>query len=95
MPELQPQYLLQQSHVSYLLDSIYRGYVSYAMLTWEINRGASTRDITVDQNKDKMGFKLPTDDQQRLLVSHRKCEFMSFARAVRDFRDVDSISPNV
>jgi hypothetical protein len=67
LPEMQRQYVWQQTRVRDLLDSLYRGYPSGTILTWETDEGVATRDFAIDQEaKDKRGFQLLLDGQQRL-----------------------------
>lgn len=66
LPEMQRQYVWQQTRVRDLLDSLYRGYPSGTILTWETDEGVATRDFAVDQEVDGKSFQLLLDGQQRL-----------------------------
>lgn len=66
LPEMQRQYVWQQTRVRDLLDSLYRGYPSGTILTWETDEGVATRDFAVDQETDGKSFQLLLDGQQRL-----------------------------
>lgn len=67
LPEMQRQYVWQSTRVRDLLDSLYRGYPSGTILTWETDEGVATRDFAIEQ--DVIGttrFQLLLDGQQRL-----------------------------
>ncbi len=67
LPEMQRQYVWQSTRVRDLLDSLYRGYPSGTILTWETDEGVATRDFAVDQvSKEATRFQLLLDGQQRL-----------------------------
>ena len=67
LPEMQRQYVWRQTRVRDLLDSLYRGYPSGTILTWETDEGVATRDFAVDQATSDAGrFQLLLDGQQRL-----------------------------
>ena len=67
LPEMQRQYVWQQTRVRDLLDSLYRGYPSGTILTWETDEGVATRDFAVGQESSQQtGFQLLLDGQQRL-----------------------------
>ena len=67
LPEMQRQYVWQKTRVRDLLDSLYRGYPSGTILTWETDEGVATRDFAVDQNESGQNtFQLLLDGQQRL-----------------------------
>ena len=66
LPEMQRQYVWQQTRVRDLLDSLYRGYPSGTILTWETDEGVATRDFAIDQKTDTKTFQLLLDGQQRL-----------------------------
>ncbi|MGB0683719.1 MAG: GmrSD restriction endonuclease domain-containing protein [Magnetovibrionaceae bacterium] len=67
LPEMQRQYVWRQTRVRDLLDSLYRGYPSGTILTWETDEGVATRDFAVDQEtSDQQSFQLLLDGQQRL-----------------------------
>lgn len=66
LPEMQRQYVWRQTRVRDLLDSLYRGYPSGTILTWETDEGVATRDFAVDQATDGKSFQLLLDGQQRL-----------------------------
>ena len=66
LPEMQRQYVWRQTRVRDLLDSLYRGYPSGTILTWETDEGVATREFAVEQNRDGKSFQLLLDGQQRL-----------------------------
>ena len=67
LPEMQRQYVWQQTRVRDLLDSLYRGYPSGTILTWETDEGVATRDFAVGQEATvQQSFQLLLDGQQRL-----------------------------
>ena len=69
LPEMQRQYVWQQTRVRDLLDSLYRGYPSGTILTWETDeeKEIETRDFAFDQkNLERRRFELLLDGQQRL-----------------------------
>ncbi len=66
LPEMQRQYVWRQTRVRDLLDSLYRGYPSGTILTWETDDPVATRDFAVTQATDVRTFQLLLDGQQRL-----------------------------
>lgn len=67
LPEMQRQYVWKKTRVRDLLDSLYRGYPSGTILTWETDEEVATRDFAMDQNaSERRGFQLLLDGQQRL-----------------------------
>ncbi len=67
LPEMQRQYVWRSTRVRDLLDSLYRGYPSGTVLTWDTDEGVPTRDFAIGQSPDKsMRFQLLLDGQQRL-----------------------------
>ena len=67
LPEMQRQYVWQQTRVRDLLDSLYRGYPSGTILTWETDETVATREFAVDQKApQQLRFQLLLDGQQRL-----------------------------
>ncbi len=67
LPELQRRYIWPATRVRDLLDSLYRGYPSGAILVWESGQGAPEREMAVEQDKDGLGTQfLLLDGQQRL-----------------------------
>ena len=66
LPEMQRQYVWRQTRVRDLLDSLYRGYPSGTILTWETDEVVATRDFAVDQDTNGKRFQLLLDGQQRL-----------------------------
>lgn len=67
LPEMQRQYVWRSTRVRDLLDSLYRGYPSGTILTWETDEGVATRDFAVDQAAPAAArFQLLLDGQQRL-----------------------------
>lgn len=67
LPEMQRQYVWRSTRVRDLLDSLYRGYPSGTILTWETDEGVATRDFAIEQDATKQNrFELLLDGQQRL-----------------------------
>lgn len=66
LPEMQRQYVWRQTRVRDLLDSLYRGYPSGTILTWDTDEIVATREFAVDQEADGNRFQLLLDGQQRL-----------------------------
>ena len=67
LPEMQRQYVWQSTRVRDLLDSLYRGYPSGTILTWETDIDVPTRAFAVEQKVQKAtSFQLLLDGQQRL-----------------------------
>ncbi|MCY4132238.1 MAG: DUF262 domain-containing protein [Nitrospira sp.] len=66
LPEMQRQYVWRKTRVRDLLDSLYRGYPSGTILTWETDQGVATREFAVEQDTDGKSFQLLLDGQQRL-----------------------------
>ncbi len=67
LPEMQRQFVWQSTRVRDLLDSLYRGYPSGTILTWETDESVATRDFAIDQEKtESTRFQLLLDGQQRL-----------------------------
>jgi hypothetical protein len=67
LPEMQRQYVWQGPRVRDLLDSLYRGYPSGAILIWETDEDIAQRDMAIAQNKNPyQATRLLLDGQQRL-----------------------------
>ena len=67
LPEMQRRYVWPATRVRDLLDSLYRGYPSGAILVWETDREMPSRNLAVEQNLSPFkGHKLLLDGQQRL-----------------------------
>jgi hypothetical protein len=67
LPEMQRRYVWKAPRVRDLLDSLYRGYPSGAILVWETDEAVPTREFAVAQQKNPYGTtKLLLDGQQRL-----------------------------
>ena len=67
LPEMQRSYVWTASRVRDLLDSLYRGYPSGTILTWETENDVVTRDFAIGQGKTTTeSFQLLLDGQQRL-----------------------------
>src|SRR5580704_19750831 len=67
LPEMQRRYVWPATRVRDLLDSLYRGYPSGAILVWETDREMPSRDLAVSQASSPFaGHKLLLDGQQRL-----------------------------
>lgn len=67
LPEMQRRYVWPSTRVRDLLDSLYRGYPSGAILVWESEKEVATRGMAVSQTKSPWsGHNLLLDGQQRL-----------------------------
>ena len=67
LPEMQRQYVWQATRVRDLMDSLYRGYPSGAILVWETDEAVPLRDFAVAQEQSPYKTtKLLLDGQQRL-----------------------------
>ncbi|HEX4155684.1 MAG TPA: DUF262 domain-containing protein [Acidobacteriaceae bacterium] len=67
LPEMQRGYVWTSTQVRDLIDSLYRGYPSGAILMWEAEEQDATRDLQVAQEKSAFStHKLLLDGQQRL-----------------------------
>ncbi|MDG2390056.1 MAG: DUF262 domain-containing protein [Planctomycetaceae bacterium] len=67
LPEMQRRYVWKATRVRDLMDSLYRGYPSGAILVWESDEKVPLRDFAVEQQDSPyMTTKLLLDGQQRL-----------------------------
>lgn len=67
LPEMQREYVWRAPRVRDLLDSLYRGYPSGAILVWETDEAVPTRDFAIAQSGNAFrSTKLLLDGQQRL-----------------------------
>lgn len=67
LPEMQRQYVWCATRVRDLLDSLYRGYPSGAILVWETDEDVPLQDFAVSQQCNPYhGVRLLLDGQQRL-----------------------------
>src|SRR6185437_1082493 len=67
LPEMQRQYVWRSTRVRDLMDSLYRGYPSGAVLLWETDEEVSLRDFAVSQQANPyQATRLLLDGQQRL-----------------------------
>jgi len=67
LPEMQRQYVWQSTRVRDLMDSLYRGYPSGAILLWETDESVPLRDFSVAQKDNPyQTTRLLLDGQQRL-----------------------------
>ena len=67
LPEMQRQYVWRAPRVRDLLDSLYRGYPSGNILTWDTDASVPTRDFSVSQQDSvSTNYQLLLDGQQRL-----------------------------
>ena len=86
LPELQRRYVWPATRVRDLLDSLYRGYPSGAILVWETTEDTPSRDLAVEQRVGAFGsHKLLLDGQQRLtsLTAVLRGEPLKFKNRVR------------
>lgn len=67
LPEMQRQYVWRSTRVRDLLDSLYRGYPSGAILLWETDEAVPLQDFAVSQSMNPyQSTRLLLDGQQRL-----------------------------
>lgn len=67
LPEMQRRYVWRSTRVRDLLDSLYRGWPSGAILLWETDEDVPLQDMAVPQLKSAFqGMRLLLDGQQRL-----------------------------
>ena len=67
LPEMQRQYVWKATRVRDLMDSLYRGYPSGAILLWENDEEVPLRDFAVQQEQSPYSTtRLLLDGQQRL-----------------------------
>ncbi|MBE2203940.1 MAG: DUF262 domain-containing protein [Chthoniobacterales bacterium] len=67
LPEMQRRYVWRSTRVRDLLDSLYRGYPSGAILVWETDEGVPLQDMAIAQEGGNIGSsQLLLDGQQRL-----------------------------
>jgi hypothetical protein len=67
LPEMQRRYVWKKPRVRDLLDSLYRGYPSGAILLWETDEEVPLQDFAISQEKNPyQNTKLLLDGQQRL-----------------------------
>ncbi len=86
LPELQRRYVWPVTRVRDLLDSLYRGYPSGAILVWETTEDIPSRDLAIEQRMSVFGsHKLLLDGQQRLtsLTAVLRGEPLKFKNRVR------------
>ncbi|TXI76624.1 MAG: DUF262 domain-containing protein, partial [Dokdonella sp.] len=67
LPEMQRRYVWRSTRVRDLLDSLYRGYPSGAILLWETDETVPLQDFAIEQQKSPyQSARLLLDGQQRL-----------------------------
>src|SRR5213079_3425285 len=67
LPEMQRRYVWPATRVRDLLDSLYRGYPSGAILLWESNETVPLQDFSITQQANPyQSTRLLLDGQQRL-----------------------------
>ncbi|MDR2874966.1 MAG: DUF262 domain-containing protein [Methylobacillus sp.] len=67
LPEMQRQYVWRSTRVRDLMDSLYRGYPSGAILLWETDEDVPLREFAVEQSGNPyQSVRLLLDGQQRL-----------------------------
>jgi len=67
LPEMQRRYVWRKTRVRDLLDSLYRGYPSGTILTWETEDEIPTQDLAIPQDTNNQNrYQLLLDGQQRL-----------------------------
>ena len=55
LPEVQRRYVWRSTQVRDLLDSLYRGYPSGAILLWETDEDVPLQDFALDQHGNPLG----------------------------------------
>jgi len=72
LPEMQRRFVWRSTRVRDLLDSLYRGYPSGAILLWKTNEAVPLQPFAVSQRTNPyQSTRLLLDGQQRLLTSLR------------------------
>src|SRR5437867_9265263 len=67
LPEMQRQYVWRSTRVRDLLDSLYRGYPSGAILLWQTDEAVPLQEFAVSQQSNPYeSTRLLLDGQQRL-----------------------------
>src|SRR5881227_3550385 len=67
LPEMQRRYVWRSTRVRDLLDSLYRGYPSGAILLWDTDEDVPLQEFSVKQQKNPyQSARLLLDGQQRL-----------------------------
>jgi hypothetical protein len=67
LPEMQRRYVWRSTRVRDLLDSLYRGYPSGAILLWDTDEAVPLQDFAVTQERNPyQSTRLLLDGQQRL-----------------------------
>lgn len=67
LPEMQRRYVWRSTRVRDLLDSLYRGYPSGAILLWDTDEDVPLQDMSIEQAKNPYAStRLLLDGQQRL-----------------------------
>src|SRR5439155_23840768 len=67
LPEMQRRYVWRSTRVRDLLDSLYRGYPSGAILLWETDEAVPEQEFAVEQQTNPyQSARLLLDGQQRL-----------------------------
>ena len=67
LPEMQRRYVWRSTRVRDLLDSLYRGYPSGAILLWEADEGVPLQEFGIQQQRNPyQSTRLLLDGQQRL-----------------------------
>jgi hypothetical protein len=67
LPEMQRRYVWRSTRVRDLLDSLYRGYPSGAILLWETDEEVSIQELALEQQRNPyQSTRLLLDGQQRL-----------------------------
>src|SRR5688572_13018024 len=67
LPEMQRRYVWRSTRVRDLMDSLYRGYPSGAILLWETDESVPLQDFAISQQRNPYkSTRLLLDGQQRL-----------------------------
>src|SRR5438094_10495590 len=67
LPEMQRRYVWRSTRVRDLLDSLYRGYPSGAILLWEADEGVPLQEFGIQQQRNPyQSTRLLLDGQPRL-----------------------------
>ena len=83
LPEMQRQYVWRSTRVRDLLDSLYRGYPSGAILLWETDEAVPLQDFAVSQSTNPyQSTRLLLDGQQRLTTLSLLIAYLRKERSV-------------
>src|SRR5439155_321873 len=89
LPEMQRRYVWRSTRVRDLLDSLYRGYPSGAILLWEKDE-ADSHEEEADYSEDELQRRF---DKMTFVVTTRKLEQLSHWVKVSDVFKIDEDAP--